>query len=101
MDVRVSRIRLPGPTHTYRAGETITVECFAVDVEDGVISGTNRLVWSSSYLAGVLKRPGAFEDTGDNSPIVCTTPDFGNVEFFLTGWRPGLLKICSGQRWYK
>ena len=78
-------ITSPVDGDTYKAGQTIRVEGFAVDPEDGIISGTGNLIWSSSYMTGALNRPGPFEETTDaNGPIVFTTPNFGNVEFFLT-----------------
>ena len=73
-------------SRTYRAGDTISVDGFAIDSIDGRLNTGRNLTWSSQYFISDIPRPGPFENgepyaTGG---ITFTTPNTGNVESFLT-----------------
>ena len=71
---------------TYRAGDSITVDGFAIDSIDGRLNTGQYLTWGSQYFTSGGSRPGPFENGTAYTPggITFTTPNTGNVESFLT-----------------
>jgi len=68
---------------TYRAGEVISFDGFATDVEDGAIPNSG-LVWSSAYFLDGLGRPGPFNDTAYRpGGLSFETLSSGSVESFI------------------
>ncbi len=79
-------IQLPLDGGTYRAGQTITLDGFADDIEDGLIDGDDRLIWSTTFQLGDIQRPGPIDGTADQAGgVTFTTPDSGNLESALDG----------------
>ncbi|WP_170330703.1 LamG-like jellyroll fold domain-containing protein [Ruegeria arenilitoris] len=79
-------IQLPLDGGTYRAGQTITLEGLANDIEDGLIDSNDQLIWSTTYQLGDIQRPGPIDGTADQvGGVSFVTPDSGNLESFLNG----------------
>lgn len=79
-------ITLPLDGGTYRAGQEITLDGFANDVEDGLIDDNGNLIWSTTFRLGDVSRPGPVDGAADQAGgITFTTPDTGNLESALDG----------------
>ncbi|WP_422049408.1 LamG-like jellyroll fold domain-containing protein [Shimia sp.] len=71
---------------TYRAGQTIELSGFANDLQDGLIDGDDRLIWTTTFQLGQIQRPGPIDGTADTAAGVSfVTPDTGNLESTLDG----------------